>query len=66
MEITAVEVEIQHVALGSKKCFSMRNESAGGFFLLSFFISILKVFAAGICWTLVNEPAVRLDFTSIT
>eukprot|EP00069_Balaena_mysticetus_P011229 bmy_21117T0 len=30
VEITATEVEIQHTAPGNNKCFSMKNESAGG------------------------------------
>lgn len=40
-------MEIQHTALGNTKCFSMRNESAAGFFsLLSvfFFCRILESF----------------------
>lgn len=42
VEIIAIEVEIQHTAPGNNKCFSVKNESAGGFFPFKF--HVLSVF----------------------
>lgn len=65
MEITETEVEIRHTAPGNNKCFSVKNESAGGYFSLfkfHFFVSIL----GRIYWTPASEQAICLDFMPIT
>lgn len=48
------------------KCFSVRNESAGGLFPLFHFVSILKAFVGKICWTLTSAQGVCLGFMPIT
>lgn len=39
-----MEVEIQHAASGNNKCFSVKNESAGGTLPFSFFGQYFKGF----------------------